>query len=673
MKVPKKLLSIFLTICLVAGLLSAEALADFGPMSGGTGILGQVLDENTGLPPKSAAAVLQSETAAIDKTENFPEAVADEPPDSRDGTDNGAEIIDSGNCGAGSGVTWTLDSNGVLTISGNGEIPNYYVGLNSAPWIMRSARIYTVNIELGITAIGSYAFAGCSNLTDIAISDGVSRIGNHAFYGCASLLDIHIPYGVLTIEPWAFQDCSSLKHANIQGSVLSIGMYAFWNCSSLMSIYIPGSVNSIGECAFRGCSSLSGITVGELNKDYKSVDGVLFDNACKTLIVCPGGKAGEYSVPDGVALISPYAFYECGSLTGVTVPDGVTSIGENTFEKCSSLTSIILPDSVDSIGQWAFYECSSLTDITVPDGVTSIGARTFYKCSSLADIILPNSVNSIGDEAFSECSSLTSIILPDSANSIGVWAFMNCSKLAGIILPAGITSVEDGTFFGCSNLVSVIIPDGIASIGDDAFYQCRKLTDVILPDSVTSIGDEAFFGCGSLKGIAIPDGVSSIEDSTFRVCRGLVCIALPKSVASIGNNAFAYCSGLTDVYYGGSEEQWRAIKVGSNNSELTNTTAIHYGAAVSTSIFLSQWTSGTNSSITLNDLKGAAGEAIFYAAAYDAGRMTDIVFGHKGKLVSGQRQISFTGTLGPGWKLYILTSDYEPLCPSMTLSEPQIK
>ena len=141
-------------------------------------------------------------------------------------------IIASGECGKdGSNLTWTLDSEGTLTISGEGEMQNYSYSRN-VPWYSYRESIRTAVIENGVTSICNYAFDYCSNLSSITIPDGVTSIGNSAFSGCSSLSSITIPEGVT-----------------------SIGNSAFWGCSSLRSIALPEGLTSIDSYAFRYCAS----------------------------------------------------------------------------------------------------------------------------------------------------------------------------------------------------------------------------------------------------------------------------------------------------------------------------------------------------------------------------------------------------------------------------------
>ena len=275
-----------------------------------------------------------------------------------------AGIVDSGTCGAegdGSNLTWTLDSEGVLTISGSGAMHDYDY---SSPWHESGNQIQSVFMANGVTSIGNFAFSECTSLTSMTIPDSVTCIGNCAFDSCTSLTSVTIP-----------------------DSVTSIGVYAFCACTSLKSVTIPDSVTSIGDYAFSYCTSLTGIWVDEGNSHYFSdASGVLFNKDKTVLAQCPGAFSGSYAIPDGVTSINDAAFVNCESLTSVTIPDGVTNIGYEVFAGCTSLANMVLPNGVTRIGAEAFDWCTSMKSITIPDGVTSIGYDAFSNCKSLTNV-----------------------------------------------------------------------------------------------------------------------------------------------------------------------------------------------------------------------------------------------------------------------------------------------
>ena len=283
-----------------------------------------------------------------------------------------ASAASSGNCGdSGSNVTWSLDDNGTLTISGSGKIEDYRSDFDQ-PWYSNRSDITSVVIEPGVTSIGSQAFYECSNLTSITIPSGLTSIGEQAFGNCTGLTSITIPSGLISIGDYAFWNCTGLTSITIQNGVTSIGTGAFWNCTGLTSITIPSSVTSIGVNVFYNCTGLTDITVDSSNPSFCSESGVLFNKDKTTLIYYPLGKTGSYTIPDGVTAIGDYAFYYCSRLTSVTIPSSVTSIGESAFRHCTGLTSITIPNSVTSIVNLAFWDCDSLTIVYIPSGVNFV-------------------------------------------------------------------------------------------------------------------------------------------------------------------------------------------------------------------------------------------------------------------------------------------------------------
>ena len=183
----------------------------------------------------------------------------------------------SGTCG--DNVNWVLSDDGVLTISGTGDMSNYNDFEISAPF-HNNTDIKSVIIENGVTSIGENAFYHCSSLTSIKIPNSITSIVENAFYHCSSLTSIEIPKSVTSIGEWAFSNCSSLTSIEIPDSVTSIGLYAFAGTKWLENkqaenplvivngilidgvtctgdVVIPDTVTSIGEAAFPGCSSLT--------------------------------------------------------------------------------------------------------------------------------------------------------------------------------------------------------------------------------------------------------------------------------------------------------------------------------------------------------------------------------------------------------------------------------
>ena len=333
---------------------------------------------------------------------------------------------------------------------------------------------------------------------------------------------------------------------------------AFKNCTGITSIVIPDSVTSIIAGAFYGCTSLTEITVSPDNKNYLSMDGVLFNKDGSELLVYPrGNKRSTYIIPDSVTSIGERVFFGLTSLAEITIPDSVTSIGGGAFSGCTSLSKVTLSNNLKVIEYGAFYGCTSLAEITIPDSVTSIGSGAFSGCTSLAEITIPDSVTEIRgtwnsstdmpDGAFSGCTSIAEITIPDSVTTIGSYAFSGCTSLSKVKLSNNLTAIEWETFSGCTSLAEITIPDSVASIGSSAFSGCTSLKEIVIPDSVTSIGWSAFSGCTSLSKVKLSNSLTSIDGSTFSNCTSLKEIVIPDSVTSIDWRAFSGCISLTEI------------------------------------------------------------------------------------------------------------------------------
>jgi uncharacterized repeat protein (TIGR03803 family) len=248
-------------------------------------------------------------------------------------------------------------------IIGNGvtNIPDGYYDDGCAGEFSDCYNLTNVTIGNSVTSIGDCAFVDCWSLTSVTIPNGVTSVGDSAFVDCESLTSVTFPDSVTSVGYGTFAYCYSLSNIAIPDGVTDIGEYAFVDCIGLTNITIGCGVNSIGSDAFESCAELLTITVNTTNSAYSSVDGVLFNKSQTTVIQCPGGKAGSYTIPNGITNVGSYAFDSCRSLTSVTIPDSVISIGDSAFEDCSGLTSVTIPSSVTRIGGAAFAYCTGLT------------------------------------------------------------------------------------------------------------------------------------------------------------------------------------------------------------------------------------------------------------------------------------------------------------------------
>ena len=317
-------------------------------------------------------------------------------------------IVDSGNCGKdGSNVTWTLDSAGLLTISGTGEMADYESKTDSAsgeeittaPW---GNQAKTVVIEDGVTGIGAAAFYGCSGLTSVTMGSNVTSIGESAFCGCTGLTGIVLP-----------------------GSVTSIGEYAFSNCESLTAIEIPAGVTTLGNSAFFGCGNLKEVRYNA--RAAANLTGL--SGAFRSAGASVGGVKVIFG--ESVEKIPSNLFCNCESLTSVTIGSNVTSIGDNAFLDCKGLVEINYNARAAECTEDSFGSGDGLK-VTFGDSVERIPDYIFQDCPGLTSVTIGSSATTIGHYAFNRCTGLTSIKIPESMTNIGYMAFSGCTSLADV-------------------------------------------------------------------------------------------------------------------------------------------------------------------------------------------------------------------------------------------------
>lgn len=284
----------------------------------------------------------------------------------------------------------------------------------------------------------------------------------------------------------------------------------------------------------------------------------------------------------------------------------------------NSIKTIIIEDGVTSIGKYAFYECYNVKNVTIPNSVTNISEYAFYYCKNLENILIPSSVTTIQSYAFAHCNSFTSIPIPNSVTSLGGGVFSYCNSLKNIDWNNNIESIPYGTFMCCENLESVTIQNNVRTIGESAFYGCNKLSNVKMPCSLRIIYDYAFSNCTALKSITIPNGVTEIGDEAFSKCSNLKYLTLPSTLRTVKGYVFYKCS-ISDVYYGGTEEDWNNVSFYNIGTYLENAT-MHYSVK---SMDVAYVIKGTETRIKIV-LEGQKEGSVIVASYEDENKLIDL-------------------------------------------------
>ena len=352
----------------------------------------------------------------------------------------------------------------------------------------------SVTIPNSVTSIGDGAFYACSGLTSVSIPNSVTSIGEEAFSGCSGLTSITIPNSVTSIGDGVFDYCSGLTsidvasenthYSSIDGVLYNYAQDTLIRCpGAKTSVTIPNSVTSIGRHAFDYCSGLTSIDVASGNTHYSSTDGVLYNYAQDTLILCPKAKS-SVNIPSSVTFIRAWAFYACSGLTSITIPNSVTYIGYGAFYGCSGLTSVIIGNSVTYIGMSAFYDCSSLASINVASGNTHYSSTdgVLYNYAQDTLILCPKAKSSVN--------------IPSSVTFIRAWAFYACSGLTSIKCLASIPpSIGNNSFQNISDTCLLTVPCGSLeayTTSDWNTYFATRISEDLSFELSVSANDEAY-------------------------------------------------------------------------------------------------------------------------------------------------------------------------------------
>lgn len=260
-------------------------------------------------------------------------------------------------------------------------------------------------------------------------------------------------------------------------------------------------------------------------------------------------------------------FTTTDNLTGVTIPDTVKYLKYDTFSGCSKLKSVDIPDSVEYIGSRIFWNCTALETINIGKSVEYIGSDAFrdekglglkeinvdpenqyfssengvlynkdktvlikYPTSNERKLFeIPEGVETVGTNAFENCNTIRKVILPTTMKTIGSGAFTSATNLEEVVMNDGLTTVLAG--FGGSGIRTVRFPESVAQVSSLAQ---TKLRCIVLPEGITKMPH--LFGSKYLASIYIPD-----------------------SVLEFDHQDFDYTNVLTDIYYGGTKEEFENI------------------------------------------------------------------------------------------------------------------
>lgn len=489
------------------------------------------------------------------------------------------------------GFSWSLSDDGVLTISGEGDVP-FYAG-SFSEW----QNATSVIVEEGITGFAynnysdrtgfnSYSQYGANgrNIKSISLPSTLTSIPNSCFENCVSLETINIPENVTSIATEAFYGCNKLKSITLPAGLTYIGENAFYCCFSLESITIPSTVTTLYRNAFTGWSDTKVITL-DWNSDDETERNIynLNNYTAGTNAKYKDGKAvwfGWSLNDDGVLRIRGTGDFPFASLeewkdaTSAIIEEGITGFAE--------------PDwSYGHYGFSNYYDgrdlgyTKNIESISLPSTFTWLCYNCFYGCSSLKEINIPENVTEIKDNAFYGCTALESLTLPEGLTYIGENAFGNCTAIESITIPASVTTLNRNAFSGWNDEQAITLDwnsnDDIErniyytdmyTTGTNAKYKDGKnawFSWILNEEGVLRIrgnGEVPFYSASfsewqNATSVIVEEGVMGfhyaengwvgLSNIDHKYAQNIKSVQLPSTLTSISRCCFNGCTALEEI------------------------------------------------------------------------------------------------------------------------------
>ena len=384
-----------------------------------------------------------------------------------------------------------------------------------------------------VTGIDRGAFNGYTKIRKVTIPSGITAIGSNAFQGCSNLIlvdsKITTPFSIDDNVFSSKTKATLFVPTDFKSNYNNTTGWKFMDvedCES-MAEFPDGGMNYVGWT--------------KKNQKYaKLIKGVL-----SITNIGPTTSNG-YSV----IAIGESAFSGISSLENLSIAEGIKRIEANAFKNCRDLgsTSLSLPSSLEKIGASAFQGCTGLKIVTLPANISTIGDKAFKDCTNLVEVV-SNMSNPI---------EITSTTFPDD----GLILYKPSSWTDQQYKEKGWNFFHDFTgnkYPVTKSDLTYVCGDADPSERKEMILLTNNLTNesdvtVTIPTNVPetdkkviAIAKNAFLRNTKLKDVNISEGVKNIGSYAFRGCSKLTTITLPSSLTDISDYAFDQCTNITKI------------------------------------------------------------------------------------------------------------------------------
>lgn len=151
----------------------------------------------------------------------------------------------------GENVVWELSDNGVLTVSGTGNMADFDVG--EAPWYGSRGTVRRLVVSEGVTAIGSGAFSGCGLIDEMSLPRSLTRIGDSAFDDTYALKSIRYAGSVSQWKSVYIGSGNSFTAAELvcADKTEPFSDISGWYHDFIITCYMADIINGCGDGTFR--------------------------------------------------------------------------------------------------------------------------------------------------------------------------------------------------------------------------------------------------------------------------------------------------------------------------------------------------------------------------------------------------------------------------------------